>query len=164
MFRQPLLCILTLNLFFLISTASQGANLSQLFSGGGGGTLTFSGYAGPFDGNLGGLKGANQKCNSAYSGSHVCLYPEIVRLGNSYPYTHSVWQIDGIKSTSLDGGYYYYFTQTGQINANNSGIIPYCSNAIWASNSASYVGPALGTLGAVSYTACSTPLYLACCK
>lgn len=164
MFQQRLPCILTLCLFFLASTTSQGANLSQLFSGGGGGTLTFSGYAGPFDGNLGGLKGANQKCDAAYSGSHVCLFPEIIKLGSSYPYTYGVWQLDGIKSSSIDSTYYRHFSQTGTLNWNNTGIIPSCSNTIWTSNSAGNVGPTLGTLGAVTFVTCDNSLHLACCK
>jgi hypothetical protein len=42
-------------------------------------------------GNLGGLKGANVLCNSAYPGSHWASVDEIERLGSSYPWTYPVW-------------------------------------------------------------------------
>jgi len=53
--------------------------------------ITWAGYTSAQTGNLGGLKGANTLCNSAYSGSHWASVDEIERLGSSYPWTDSVW-------------------------------------------------------------------------
>jgi hypothetical protein len=51
----------------------------------------WAGYTSASTANLGGTKGADTTCNSAYSGSHWASGEELVALGSSYPWTYDVW-------------------------------------------------------------------------
>lgn len=60
---------------------------------------SFAGYTSTAtNGNLGGLKGANQKCETAYPGSHWASLDEIMKLGAQYPWTYDVWVRDALAS------------------------------------------------------------------
>jgi len=87
------------------------------------GEVRWAGYtSAAYTGNLGGPKGANQKCDAEYPGSHWCSVDEIMRLGMDYPYTYTVWVRDAVKGGSMNnydftflggaGGHYCY----GDIN------------------------------------------------
>lgn len=67
--------------------------------------LMFSGYTAEYSGALGGLKGANAKCEQEYPGSHWADISEIMKLGAAYPWTYPVWvrMIDGQSSSIGDG-------------------------------------------------------------
>jgi hypothetical protein len=55
---------------------------------------TFAGYTAATNANIGGLKGGNALCDSAYPGSHWASRDEIMKLGASYPWTQAVWLPD----------------------------------------------------------------------
>lgn len=97
-------------LFYALVCNSFAGNLSALVgSGGGGGSgLTFSGYTPSlYSGDSGGTKGMNAACHSAFSGSHACTYDEIIKLGNSYPYSDNAWVIDGAYTAYNSSGTTY---------------------------------------------------------
>jgi hypothetical protein len=75
--------------------------------------ISWAGYTSAQTGNLGGLKGANTICDSAYPGSHWASVDEIERLGSNYPWTDSVWVRGSINANgdfyrSVNVGYCYY--------------------------------------------------------
>jgi len=59
------------------------------------GKVVWAGYTSAGGLTTTGTKGMNNSCNTAYSGSHACSYNDIIRLGNSYPYSANAWVIDG---------------------------------------------------------------------
>ena len=140
-----------------VAFEANAARLSVLFSGSSSAGVTFSGYAGPFDANLGGIKGSNQKCETAFAGSHVCTYEEIVRLGTSYPYSNAVWFVVGAVA-AVDGGSYY--NATGGSTANSGWGTCYA----WTNSGATAYGFILATTGSTANAQCSSTQYLACCK
>ena len=83
--RNSYFYLIVFTLFSFASLNANAARLSVLFSGSSSGRVTFAGYAGTFNRNLGSIKGANQKCAAAQTGSHVCSYYEIMKLGANYP-------------------------------------------------------------------------------
>lgn len=149
------LIYLPLLLIFFGAPSSWAGRLSVLYGGGSAG-VSFAGYAGPFDGNLGATKAINQKCAAAQAGSHVCSYDEIVRLGANYPYTYGVWLFGGI--IAVDGGYYTSPAGggTSMVGAGNC--------YAWTNNAAATYGFVLSTTGGTSVASCASTYYLACCK
>lgn len=154
---QKYFYLICLSLLSFPTFNANAARLSVLFSGSSSGGVTFSGYAGPFDANLGGIKGSNQKCETAFAGSHVCTYEEIVRLGTSYPYSNAVWLVVGAVA-AVDGGSYY--NATGGATANTGWGTCYA----WANAGATVYGFVLATTGSTGVAQCSSTQYLACCK
>ena len=55
------------------------------------GKVKFVGYTAEFDGNLGGIKGAHEKCHAAHPGSRWASSDELTTLGPEYPWTYGVW-------------------------------------------------------------------------
>jgi hypothetical protein len=53
--------------------------------------LMFMGFTQTYSGALGGLKGANAKCEQEFPGSHWASVDEIMKLGATYPWTYPVW-------------------------------------------------------------------------
>jgi len=103
----------------------------------------WAGYAGPYNGDLGYYKGANEKCDSAYSGSHRCSFEEIIKLGSSYPYTYSIW----INPPYWwDPGDVYTYT---------------CFD--WGTSISNKKGTIYNTSGDLSLSCCNYEYYLACC-
>ncbi len=145
-----------------LSLSAEAARVSTLFGTGSGAAITFSGYAGPFTGALGGPKGAGDKCNTAYAGSHVCSYQEIMQLGTSYPYTYTIWALDSFQTLYVDtNGYPTVYSKSGYgvYNIGTAG----CNQ--WVSGSTGVYGFTITTTGASSHSVCNvTTNYLACCK
>jgi hypothetical protein len=152
-----------------VSDAAQPARKEQGFVEAAGGTITWKGYAGTYNGNLGSVAGANSKCNTAYSGSHWCTYEEIQRLGASYPYTSPVW----INGVYVGAGYsdaasnYHHYAINGQ--PITCGTPEYGSTentcADWTASSGTCAyGAILSTLGAIGWDVCADTYYLACCS
>jgi len=125
--------------------------------------VTWKGYTGlTYDGNMGGTKGMNDKCNTNYAGSHACIYEEIMKLGISYPWTYDAWVIDGVevygataygyapdqyKYLSTKDGHSYW-TQVNYLNKNCNG---------WIDNGTAQTGGAYaGTDGYLLQTFCSS--------
>jgi hypothetical protein len=65
-----------------------------------------------YTGNLGGLKGANDKCDADHSGSHWASVDEIMKLGPNYPWTQDVWALAIVagagEANQMDMYYEYY--------------------------------------------------------
>ena len=113
------------------------------------GKLTFVGYTDAFNGNLGGLRGANQKCEEAFPGqhSHWASSDELVSLGDQYLWTNDVWVQDK---------YYYDDVYWGTCFAWSAGM------RYWAG--AGVLGPRLSTSGNYAYQTCDSVFSLACVK
>ena len=149
---------LLISLFFTFSLVA--GNLSTIVSGGGSGgnSLTWKGYTAlTYNGGTNKSTMATQ-CNTEYSGSHVCTYREIIKLGTSYPYSQSAWVIDGSYSTggyqiSIDG----YFNNTG-----NSPLSPMCRG--WTTSTSSYLGPYIDGIGRVWLSGCNNSYRIPCCS
>ena len=82
----------------------------------GGGGVSWAGYtSSTYSGNLGQLKGANDKCEANYSWSHWASYDEIMRLGATYPWTQNAWVRDAVQGLDVSGnsGVYVYNYKDG---------------------------------------------------
>ncbi|MEK7607972.1 MAG: hypothetical protein AAB495_00080 [Patescibacteria group bacterium] len=77
-------------------------------------------YDGAIGGGTGGVRKGNIICNSNYSGSHWASMSELMALGSNYPWTYSVWLMDGSSCLS------------------------------WATNSVSYQGGVMSTTNVTS--------------
>ena len=152
----------------------------------GSGGLTWEGYTSAYDGNLGTLKGANQKCDTAFDGSHWCTYDELVRLGDDYPYSYDAWvnptgcQGGFDKSYDVDGRCYYTCDGTGTSwyyktygdNGDGYCLMNMPSNvncAGWgssfgASMGGGFYGYTLQTDGSFITETCDTLIRLPCCS
>lgn len=135
-----------------------------------GGGLTWEGYtSSTFDGHLGSLKGANQKCENDYPGSHWMSYEEMMRLGADYPWTYDVWIRDAIV------GYYndpdaidHSDVVVGFRDGPSVDYMPLakadgspCNG--WRYNSSNRSGPKLRvSLGDITYSNCNYSFRLAC--
>jgi hypothetical protein len=86
-----------------LSSLAFASNFKQFTS-----NLQFMGLTtSTYNGNLGGLNGANQKCDTQWSGSHVCTYEEIKRIGyNTSMYAANFWVIDGLNINGAGGSYW----------------------------------------------------------
>ena len=124
------------------------------------GGVQWAGYTpSSYTGNLGGPKGAHQKCNNAYPGSHWCSVDEIMKLGMNYPYTYNVWIRDAIR-----GGYSGYCVLGGAGSDVNGLNCEYDTCDSWKKDSVSYEGPILTAgIGHVIDRPCSNSYRLPCC-
>ena len=145
-------------------------NLSTIVgASGGGGSCgpSFSGYTAiTYDGNIGYIKGMNAKCNADYSGSHACTYDEIIKLGSSYPYSETVWIVDGSYSTmgGSGGGQGAQFVKGGGGAYDTTSYFnaPMCAG--WGSSNSSYYGPRISTNGSIGLYGCNQFAKIPCCK
>ncbi len=131
---------LIFSLFFI--PFSYAGNLSVILgASGGGGKPTYVGNTtATYQGNLGGLTGANAKCHSEFPDSHFCSDTEYLQTGDR---TAGVAWVNG-------KGYPALTANTGTFN---------CSN--WTNNQ-SLNGRSGSTLGGISGCGVSRPI--ACCK
>lgn len=133
----------------LMSLSVFGANLSALVVKGSGGGSTFAGYTTTtYTGALGGLTGANAKCQSEFSGSHFCNVNEFVKTGNTVNPTVKAW----ILSNSADS------LGTG------SSTYSYYGCAGWVMGIAGYGAGYITTGGRFLVQTCDTLSSLTCCK
>lgn len=105
-------------------------------------------------GNLGGMTGANSKCDGNYSGSHMCTVEEIVRSGETS--LSSGWVLaDGARDDA-------YFT-TSIVELSQSGTAaPACNG--YTSSSSSYYGLVIYSGEKVAQVACNDYHYgISCC-
>lgn len=137
---------------FLFSSLAFAGNLSALIGGGGGSSgPTFAGQTtATYDGNLGGLVGANAKCQAEFSGSHFCSATEYVRTGTSTAPTSDSWIM--ADSTEVFKG----------VNHTNSSGRYGCSG--WLSNTSSFLGGTISSSGGYSIESCNNVRTLLCCK
>lgn len=154
-FYTKILILLLIIIGYVTPTNTYAARLSVLFSAGGATEITFSGYTTTYDGNLGGIKGANQKCAAAYAGSRVCLFDDFIKLGANYPYTYDVWWFDGV--AAVDTNVYSRFG-----NGTNTGGMGSCYS--WTNAGASAYGFIFSTSGSGGSNTCVATYRLACCK
>ncbi len=130
--KMILFSLLSFNICF-------AGNLSAIL-GAGAGKPTLAGTTPTtFNANLGGLKGANQKCHAAFNESHFCSDIEYLKTGDRN--ASNAW-VNG-------NGYTSATTNTGTVN---------CSN--WT-NSQMLNGRYGSTL--TGFSPCGTVLPLACC-
>lgn len=149
-----LICLLLLTVPALNANA---ARLSVLFSGSSS-SVTFAGYTGLYNGNLGGVKGANQKCATDYPGSRVCLFDDILKLGANYPYTYDVWWIDGVTGWDSTSG------AGSKLGGGTTGTGGGGTCGSWTQSGVSY-GLIFTTSGTSSGSStCAGTARIACCK
>jgi len=117
----------------------------------GGNMLTFAGYTASTIAAMGGFKGANALCDSAFPGSHFASIDEIMRLGAKYPWTKEVW-IRGIQTGDSVGNMGF---------DNNAGygntILKECRG--WTGSG---IGPMLYQTGTVFGESCANAHPIAC--
>ena len=145
-------------LFFVcfFSLSSYSSNLKQFFSwggSGGGGEADKSGkiyFIGAttsiYNGNLGGLLGANQKCEDDYPGTYFCTDLDLLRAGTKEISTAAMWihQAGAVNSDSIT---YRLFSN--------------CEN--WSTNNSSYKGYSVTGSG-TNLSNCNQTYPLACCS
>ena len=132
----------------------------------GGGSFAFAGYtAQAYDGNLGGLKGANDKCESNFPGSHWASIDELSRLGASYTWAATVW-VRGVNLALMDNinapyGIVFMFVDG---NPEMEYLMNYCD--AWSSAARDYMsGPiSIAGSGVVRVDKCNMGHQLACVK
>jgi hypothetical protein len=93
-----------------------------------------------YTGSLGGVKGGNAACQSAYPGSHWMGVQEVLMMGSEYPWTSNAWLI-----FSAQGAAPTYASQ--------------CVS--WQSSSVSYTGP-YAALTTLDTTTCNSSFKLGC--
>lgn len=124
--------------------------------------LDFAGYTSGYTGNLGWAKGANEKCDTRYDGSHWCSVDEIIRLGDDYPWANTVWVRDAVKGAYWNGT--SVKTIAGGAGADQQTLEPYQSTcASWLRAEGTYYGPVLASQGYVFFAQCSNQYSLGCC-
>jgi hypothetical protein len=143
--------------------------------------------ASTYTGALGGVLGANAKCQITYPESHACSYSELVSSGATSLAT-TAWVIDGATSQDYnywDGTTYYYGTTMKTLDGNDSygvgndwgcALGPYnlsvqCSG--WGSGAADDTtcngitarrGSYMNSTGSLALGACSTARNIPCCR
>ena len=133
---------------------------------GGGGGPVWAGYTvATYNGNMGGIKGMNEKCEASYTGSHACRYDEILQLGADYPYTFDAWIIDGgylvfdygiAKQMTKDG---FVF---GQPTSTSNGV-PNCRGWTSQADSNDSLGPAI-FVNNIDLRGCDESFRIPCCE
>jgi hypothetical protein len=144
--------------------------------------LRFAGYTPvSYNGNLGGPKGANDKCATAYAQYnnaqnhvHWCSLEELMEFGNSYPYNSAVWVRDAVLAIYAYGSqicppeitYVTLYGGGGAGTATTTKDEDDSTCQAWRSSSASYLGPILNNAalnGKLGSSACNLTRPLACC-
>lgn len=132
--------------------------------------LGFAGYtSGTYTGNLGGAKGANEKCDAGYDGSHWCSVDELMRLGDKYPWTYTVWVRDAVRGAAYqsDAAFEDWKHITVYGGAGAIGVLKVADKATcgrWKSNYSGDYGPRLnGEFAAIDFTTCDISHRLGCC-
>ena len=95
-----LILILLIAILGLIFVSAKSGNLTASILGVGEDS-DFAGYTDSYTGGLGGVKGANEKCDNLYDGSHWCSLEEVIELGDDYPWTATVWIRDAVLSLPM---------------------------------------------------------------
>ena len=121
--------------------------------------LRWAGYTtATYNGNLGGLIGAEQKCNASWPGSHWLSMREILKLGSSYPWSKSVW-LPGIDNKFIAGYFWDPLLVAGHsVSARN------CTTAWkpWTTSVNTFGGFVLGLNCWIDLGNCASQYYLAC--
>ena len=130
------------------------------------GEVKWAGYtSSTYTGNLGGLKGANQKCDAEYPGSHWCSLEEIMKLGVDYPYTYDAWVRNAVIGTERIkteySTYYWVILYGGYIIS--EGDYDSCFCHYWLSSYDGERGPVIRKDGIVVGKSCDNSLRLPCC-
>lgn len=125
------------------------------------GSNTFAGYTADTNANLGGLKGGNALCNTAYPGSHWASADEMLRLGPSNPWTTSVW-VRNYDDVSWDdnSGVPAYAQQECKGWTSSADVGFLCPNR--PGGGALGAAPILTTEGRIEKKCCSKQYALAC--
>lgn len=130
--------------------------------------LDFAGYTASYTGNLGGAKGANEKCDAQYDGSHWCSVDELMRLGDKYPWTYTVWVRDAVRGAAYQSdaiAEWKHITIYGGAGA--LGVLKVADQATcgrWKGSASSQYGPRLNAeFAAIDFTTCDISNRLACC-
>ncbi|MBI4812206.1 hypothetical protein HY798_02010 [Candidatus Falkowbacteria bacterium] len=151
-------------------TASTDAATKGYVDAAAGGGATWMGYtASAYNGNMGGTKGINNYCNSNYSGSHACTWDEIIRLGNSYPWSYEAWVVDGTRDVEFvnsgvgDG---VAFGKDGRVIRDGAGTDARTSTNCfgWSNSESGRNGPIVLTSGYMSAGDCFSTYRAPCCK
>ena len=125
------------------------------------GKVVWAGYTSAGGLTTTGTKGMNNSCNTAYSGSHACSYNDIIRLGNSYPYSANAWVIDG-GITINDAG---TMSQPSFAFAFSILLLLLLFFVFWlAFHRLHFIGMFVATGGSLRLAACDSPYNLPCCK
>jgi len=132
---------------------------------------SFAGYApedlSGYTAGLGGVRGANEKCDENYDGSHWCSVDEIVSLGDDYPWTATVWVRDAVVNVyrhdhGTDIGTYTVYGGAGMVVLEKKDPEQATCDG-WDSSSGAYKGPILGMDGFLWHNTCNTERPIACC-
>ena len=114
-----------------------------------------------FTGNLGGIGGANAKCQAAFSGSHFCHLEEMARS------TATSFQNGWARSDAYYEGTSYVYCRGGGISGPPSGgsSDSPCSCIGWTNGSNTNSGVTFTSTNAdPAYTACGSSVGIHCCK
>lgn len=131
----------------IFSLSAFAGNLSTIVGAGAGGSskVTIVGYTtSTYNGNLGGVVGANSKCHADFSESRICTTDDIVKSGtrSTPPADAWVW----MNSDQVAGGGFRF------------GCYSY------ASTSSSAYGMTFSSSGSVAPIQCNQLRKIACCK
>jgi hypothetical protein len=112
-----------------------------------------------YTGNLGGIAGANAKCNAVggtYAGSHMCTQGEALRSGAT-SFGGAGWiACDLVNGEETCLGVTYSIT--------NSTASGYATCIQWTGTSSSQWGPQMSSTGNVTEQTCNNSLSIHCCK
>jgi len=134
--------------------------------------LRYKGYAGSFNGNLGGPQGAAQKCANAFPSLntpenhiHWCSAKELNDLGLAYTYASEAWVRDAVLGVAdlpaMCGGFYTIYGGSGYATTSKDEDDATCW--AWLSPSSGFVGPVMKTSGGLGVAACNLSKALPCC-
>lgn len=128
--------------------SEDAVNRAYVDAAGGGGAV-FAGYTpAKYNGNLGGLTGANAKCNAAFPSSHICSVNEFARTGNTTLLGWGgAWLLnDGYAVGPVWDMHYGY------------GCMSFTNTA------AGFEGMSVDSSGLVEWRGCWNIFYISCCK
>ena len=126
--------------------------------------MTFAGYtASTYDGaGVGGTKGANDKCQAAYAGSHACTWNDLKQMGSNYPWSSDAWIVDGTVLGPVVAGLIYQNTADG--NTYTSTPWQYINCSGWKNSNNLMFGSFASITGNLSQNRCDIAYKLPCCK
>ena len=127
-----------------------------------GGRVTWKGYtASTYNGNMGGVRGMNAKCDTNYTGSHACTWDEIIKLGTSFPGSTDAWVVDGALPIGISEGEGYVYC-TKDLTACSFNML--CGSWTSAGDWRAY-GPFYQmSTQTMNIILCNIQKYIPCCK
>lgn len=112
-------------------------------------------------GNLGGVDGANSKCNGNYSGSHMCSQGELIAAGvQTNP--ASGWIACNLFDPNITTGNGLCMGSGDAVDISDTSNLASCN--FFTSGSSSYSGAKVGTAFNLVSAQCESTNYILCCS